>query len=796
MITRFKFKNIIKSNFVEYFYYFLLISIIITSILGGTLYLYFSSVLRNETIQSNNNILEQLRNAQEVILHEVENSSNSIVLDNFIMNFEEYYKDGDIITTKNILKRLQDITAMNNYIDSAYIIFLKSGNVLSSDLGYVPLKDFYDKDFLTQLNKEKISGSLIQSRIAPKNIDLKTENVFTIIKLYPVVSNYTPNAYIIVNLKTDFLQNAINHINIKQGSSVLVLNEQGDVILLNNSLKAPEIDNIKTHIDKLKLPSAGGYQIDTVNGKKTLISYIISDKYKLKFIYMIPLSVVLDKIEVVTEITGIICILMLLISMLLSFLMSRRIYFPIRSLMNLFTGDTSLKGKTGEMESGKEISLIANNVSNLINNNKSLVERNKDLEEIANDYKIYQRNKFLQSIMDGGRSLDDTIIQRLNYYEISLDIEGYYIVFTVSMDNYYEFLTAYSEKQQNWFFIYMIENVSKAILNEYNGFLVDFKANELVIVINLPCSQDEKDLNNIVNKLASQIQNLTYVNSHNTFTTGVSLTRKSINQIHQCYSESILAVNYRLLLGQNKVIFYSELVDKSENKILYPFAIENNILSSIKAGNRERISAYLEEFIHYIYSNPTDNIQYVHHFFSQLLSSSLKCFYEIDRSIYFLAITDEDVYTQLVKKETLQDMAQYISQIYDAFLGALDNHRSPKNKELISLIVKHIENNLDIDLFAEKLAEQFYISPSQIRKIFKDEMGITIKEFIDNARMNRAKELLQNTDIRIADIATKVGYVSIHTFARAFKTALGKTPGQYRSEHILELNRQNSNLKE
>lgn len=113
--------------------------------------------------------------------------------------------------------------------------------------------------------------------------------------------------------------------------------------------------------------------------------------------------------------------------------------------------------------------------------------------------------------------------------------------------------------------------------------------------------------------------------------------------------------------------------------------------------------------------------------------------------------------------------------------------KSLKNKELVAAITDYITQNIQEDLSIDRLAEKFYISSSHIRKIFRDEMGGTIKEYIDNLRMNTAKQLLENTNEKISKIALKVGYTSLQAFSRAFKIQTGETPGEYRSQKIFRI---------
>ncbi len=80
------------------------------------------------------------------------------------------------------------------------------------------------------------------------------------------------------------------------------------------------------------------------------------------------------------------------------------------------------------------------------------------------------------------------------------------------------------------------------------------------------------------------------------------------------------------------------------------------------------------------------------------------------------------------------------------------------------------------------LAEEFKLSESRLRVLFKQTAGIPLGSYIQNYRLNRAMALLRTTKLPIAEIAEEAGFGSPQAFSRIFKKELGHTPRAYRQQ--------------
>lgn len=139
------------------------------------------------------------------------------------------------------------------------------------------------------------------------------------------------------------------------------------------------------------------------------------------------------------------------------------------------------------------------------------------------------------------------------------------------------------------------------------------------------------------------------------------------------------------------------------------------------------------------------------------------------------AVCTYSALSKLLLSELLIHIKDYI---YILEQKEYESHQIVNNK--VDKIIKYICKHYTEDLTLTSIAEQFYISPFYLSKIFKRSTNLSIVEYINSLRIRHAKELLETSSTKIAEIAEIVGFSSSSHFSRTFKLVTGLSPQQYK----------------
>lgn len=214
-----------------------------------------------------------------------------------------------------------------------------------------------------------------------------------------------------------------------------------------------------------------------------------------------------------------------------------------------------------------------------------------------------------------------------------------------------------------------------------------------------------------------------------------------------------------------------KLITKTENTFL---TICNIVHSFVEGKTHPDLSNSLidleKTFKHYMEGVPNWGLQAL----AERLCGQIKKAYKNHGCVEFFK--EKDFYT----KNELYDWLKDQFAIIDRWIVEKEsNEISPIISKAILYIENHQHNkNLNIKSLAYDLA----ISPSWLSICFKKETGFTVKEYVKRVRIESAKELLQQGNYKVYEVADMVGFNSSQYFSKVFYNATKQLPQHYRRD--------------
>lgn len=146
------------------------------------------------------------------------------------------------------------------------------------------------------------------------------------------------------------------------------------------------------------------------------------------------------------------------------------------------------------------------------------------------------------------------------------------------------------------------------------------------------------------------------------------------------------------------------------------------------------------------------------------------------------AETEEKLQQMVLNMDSLEEIREFTEKI----LGCVQEREEQLSgygrviRGVLDYIAAHYG---EVTLSTSQIAEAFHFSPAYMNVLFKQEMKVTLKQYLSNYRLERAKQFLDRDYMKITEIAEKCGYTSASYFSKVFRDGTGMTPLEYRERY-------------
>ena len=759
------------------FIMFFIIPVILASIV---FYNYSTSIVENEVKNANLSLLRHACEMTDTKLSEVQRivfelSGKSYVrkLSNPLFNQEE-----SIELLSQTIDHLQNIKNTNDFIAGIYIyytandFFVSNGGKIDFDIyfkrdsNYEGYNSNYWREFFEDRHSfESLNTSIVNSYSIYREVE-KTQNLVTIITTLPFDED--PKAIIGVQINENSLKEILNNIGLTKNGSIYIISRDRKAI--SHCRNFANFDISRTDNIGFLEDSKSGTYISRINGKY-MISYVTSNYTGWNFVAEIPYAEISERSHIIKLVTFLICIFFMMIGVIMSLKVSKRVYSPIKDLVDRLHKDIGNNAELKKYSGFYEFGVISKEMDNIISSNtrlRNLLDKNID----------GIRHKFFFDLINGHFHNAEFIKYKAEELGVSFKYK-YYTVSALKLEFYKE---AYCK-----FSLLEIENIrsglSKIISATAEGenmivYTLGTGEDSIILLINSQ-TDDISILKHVFNEITEL---LNYDNDLVRLSVSLTAFTEDISQSTDLYKDACKVLNYRVLNRRSQIIDLNNIEKLKESAVFYyPAIIEESIYNFMLAGNYEKA---LEQLYNIIDTNIENNLP--HEFMKEvlvaILNTLIKALNGKNISLKDVYGTRTDFYDELRSFTCVDEIKEFFRFIYKrAGEYILDTKRS-SNEKLLNDIVDYLNKNYDKDIYLELISKKVGASPKYISRFFKEQTGLNLIDYINKLRVQKAKEMLREVDSKVQEIFCKVGFGNVNSFIRTFKRYEGISPGQYK-EH-------------
>lgn len=454
-------------------------------------------------------------------------------------------------------------------------------------------------------------------------------------------------------------------------------------------------------------------------------------------------------------ITLLTCLVIILITALISLRLSDRLYKPILHLYHVTMGQDRMRGKTDEF----------NAIGEWLKRMNTQLDKNLPLLQ----------QYFIHKLFTGEVRREEIPGQLANYR-----LPGPWdmmCVYALQIDNLTD--TRFSEKDKD-LLMFAINNIVQELLPSASrlGCVPLHQTQTLLIGRNgLTPESFKTAMFEVAETIQSHVERYMKLN----IVIGISRPIASLAEAGEACHEAMEALKYRIRPEKESLLYIEDCLPGQSARPAYPSRTAERLLDAVKAGDAAIIDELLHRFVVEVLQENLSHREY-QVMLIRLLTDVMALEQEYgDTGALQCDERGRSVFDQCFDLRTAHEIEQWLGQsIIRPLAHRMEKRRLSQYQLIAESIRSIIHDEYDSELTLELCAQRLNYHPNHLKRVFRTIYGVTFSDYVASHRMHMARRLLTETELSIAEIARKLQYNNSQNFIRFFRKTEGITPGEYR----------------
>lgn len=363
------------------------------------------------------------------------------------------------------------------------------------------------------------------------------------------------------------------------------------------------------------------------------------------------------------------------------------------------------------------------------------------------------------------------LLEKYGQPAFNLPLEGYFTTASILLNWNSSIDNERKKAMSNMLLKLLNDDLCSLPVNHLAGFL---NYNNIILIseglidLNLPKSQ---------NILESSLKLLTdAADNQYTVSIGCGSPVQNIRALYESFQYAKSVETHQFYKGVGKV-FYSNLTSgNSINISKSEFSQFKDLLKKDKFEQAEKFISYQTEKISESKDPDIDKIRKVYFNFMLILFENSK---EFERMDLHEESQNDVIWQEIISAPTLNNISELVKKYIKTAVKTLDE-ADIYNKKIYEIMKFIQENYFESTLSTKTISEQSYLTQTYLCTFFKKYTGKTLNDYITEFRLEKAKELLKDDNLKLYEVAANVGYSDAHYFSMLFKRQFGCLPTEFR----------------
>jgi two-component system, response regulator YesN len=738
-----KFQDNVKSSvFCRTF--LILVAVIVISVASAafTSLRYSSKHIINQVSKSNAEMLSDKSRIIDEKLREIDKKVYQSISDNNIWSImrAEVFTENHSFMIRDIIKAFNSIMLSNDMISSMCFYDTNHLFVITNTTKYTKA-DFYDQELFAY---ENIYGNIYVS--PPRYVNNK--KVITYIRKF---NAYTKDntGYFVINL--DYSRLFGNWAEKDKGNKlpIAVLGNNSTVFYSSDKLTEDLAGSAAQRLLRDDKP----YGIYFVEGQRYFISKTNSNVLDWTYITIQEYTAIVKPVEFMIRVILMSMVVVLLFLLVLGYRFSYYLYNPLLKL---------LKSINNYRPSS---ALITQNEYEAIDRIiKELDSSNRELKSKYNAAFPYLQQHSIQDFLANQGNQAEGLSTALELMDVDFNYS-----------NYCAIIVDFESRRIQTGDKSIMEEAFKPFLDRLVLVVTKVSNFRMLIVINTTLDGESiylmvQDMKGCINQAGIEV------------TISLSHLFYGLHNLTAAYGQALQQLDSRFFLGKNKII-YNITMPKNYDYLAYDRVSQEKLVNHIKSCNCEKALETLDIFLKQNLDRCICSVDYTRYLFLQLCMDILAVVKGCGVREMESFMTEFQVFKQIQSSDTMDSLKEFVTMLISKSIIFIEESKKRHYSEIVEKILAYLQQNYASPLTLEDISGAVFISPKYLCSLFKDEMGITIFDYITKLRMDKARELLLQSEMQIQSIGSTVGYSNVQSFIRFFKRYYLLTPEQYRKAH-------------